>query len=163
MKWWDAPKGTRPEQRFWARTRRPESETTPDQCWLYMGPQTKAGYGRITVDGVCVFAHRYAYELLVGPIPEGKHIDHVKARGCTHHNCVNPAHLEPVTRRENILRGDSPAAKNARKTHCPKGHAYDDQNTYVRADGERDCRTCKRANDARRNGPALSREDRLTG
>ncbi len=92
-----------------------------------------------------VSAHRYAYELMVGPIPAGLTIDHK----CRVHNCVQPAHLEPVTCRVNILRGDT-GQNNAQKTHCPHGHPYSDDNLIVTLEGWRRCRTCRREADRRR-------------
>ncbi len=144
-------------QRFWARTRKPESDTQHDQCWLYIGPLTPDGYGQISSGGVTMTAHVFAYTLLVGPVPDGKQIDHVKERGCTHRNCVNPEHLEPVTSKENTLRGGGPTAKNARKTHCPRGHAYEADNIYRRADGSRECRIC-RALPKQRRAPLLEQK-----
>ncbi len=100
----------------------PEHKPELGPCWLWLGNITKAGYGRIVYKGISVLAHVYAYELLVGPAPTNdlKNIqrDHI----CKNKSCPNPEHLEQVTRRENILRGDSPTAKNARKELCEKGH-----------------------------------------
>jgi hypothetical protein len=76
-------------------------------------------------------------ELFVGPIPEGLVIDHL----CRNRGCINPTHMEPVTNAENVLRGEGPTAVNARKTHCKRGHPFDDVNTYVYAKG-RACRMC---------------------
>jgi hypothetical protein len=89
------------------------------------------------------YAHRFAYSVLVGPIPDGLQIDHL----CRNEMCVNPEHLEPVTQRINMLRGTGPQAVNAQKTHCPKGHPLSGNNVYahtVRATGTpgRRCRTC---------------------
>lgn len=92
-----------PEQRFWAFVEKTET------CWLWTGG-TNEGYGVLWLNGKNVKAHRFAYELLVGPIPDGLVLDHVVARGCQWRHCVNPAHLEPVTERVNILRGSSPLA-----------------------------------------------------
>ena len=83
-----------------------------------------------------------AYELLVGPIPEYLTLDHL----CRVRNCVNPAHLEPVTSAENILRGMSSPAQNARKTECLNGHAFTVENTLINVIGARVCRTCTRLN-----------------
>lgn len=100
-------------------------------CWLWTGTR-KNGYGRLNavIDGQhqCLLAHRVVYESLVGPVPDGLTLDH----RCRVRACVNPAHLEPVTMKENILRGESAGARNAVKTHCPKGHPYSPENTAVR-------------------------------
>ena len=122
------------EQRFWSKVDR------GDGCWAWLGTPTEKGYGRLDVDGRFWMAHRYSYTLLVGPIPDGLQIDHL----CRNRLCVNPAHLEPVTQRENIVRGISPAAMNASKTHCKRGHEFTPENTGVDASGGRYCRTCKR-------------------
>ena len=127
------------EDRFWAKVDK------ADTCWLWTGSRDHKGYGYFA-DGAgrLARAHRFAYELLVGPIPEGLEIDHVKERGCRHRHCVNPAHLEPVTHHENLMRGDTLVARNARKTHCPQGHPYAVPN-LVRLSGGRGCRECRRA------------------
>lgn len=91
------------------------------------------------VDGKQRYAHRLAYEWAVGPIPPGAQIDHL----CREPRCINPDHLEAVTQRENIVRGESPSAVNARKTHCLHGHEFTPENTYRRPDdGNRQCRAC---------------------
>lgn len=128
---------------FWAKVDK------TDGCWLWTRA-TQRGYGVATVafrtQGV---AHRYAYELLVGPIPEGMTIDHVKARGCTSKRCVNPAHMEVVTRGENTARSNrgrdnSGRKPRALKTHCKHGHEFTPENTYLCTNGSRACRTCSR-------------------
>lgn len=111
-----------------------------DGCWQWMGAQNGNGYGRLRVDGRAALAHRVAYEVLVGPIPEGLQTDHT----CRNRGCVNPDHLEPVTQRENILRGEGLPAQNAAKTTCPLGHPYQGENLYLSPRGDRQCRTCKR-------------------
>lgn len=87
-----------------------------------------------------VRAHRLVYELLVGPIPDGLQLDHL----CRNRGCVRPDHLEPVTRRTNILRGTGPSAIHARKTQCPHGHPYD-RTVTRRGTTERRCSTCENA------------------
>lgn len=120
-----------------------EFHEDPDTgCWIWRLGAIGGGYGVRVVDGRPRLVHRLHYEELVGPIPEGLVIDHL----CRTPRCVNPGHLEPVTQRENVLRGDSPHAQNARKTHCPQGHPYDNGNTYrIPATGHRKCLVCKRA------------------
>lgn len=110
---------------------------TPD-CWVWTGNRHEAGYGRIMIDRVLWRAHRAVYEATVGPIPDGLHIDHL----CRNRACVNPDHLEPVTEQVNILRGVSPHALNARKTHCQEGHPFAGDNLLLWADGKRRCRIC---------------------
>ena len=89
--------------------------------------------------GVPMLAHVFAYKLLVGVVPGGLELDHL----CRVPACVNPAHLEPVTHAENLMRSPvAPTAINARKTHCPQGHPYVAGNTYYRANGHRHCKTC---------------------
>lgn len=102
------------------------------------------GYGKFWDGERLVSAHRFAYEQMVGPIPEGLDIDHL----CRNRRCVRPDHMEPVSRRINTLRGNTLPAENATRTHCPEGHPYDDTNTRVRVRGgrrSRECRTCSRA------------------
>jgi hypothetical protein len=129
-----------PVKRFWSKV----DKNGPGGCWLWTGPQDGHGYGVFYVGGRGarrLRAHRVSYEWAIGPIHEGAVLDHVAARGCRHRHCVNPAHLEPVTQRVNILRGTGPSAGHARKTHCVNGHLFDDVNTYMH-DGVRKCRKC---------------------
>ena len=128
--------------RFWSKVEvRGEGE-----CWPYTGTILGNGYGQFRVQCKGRLAHRFAYEVSVGPIPDGMTLDHVKARGCTLLNCVNPAHLEPVTMLENLRRSTSVGAVNSRKTECPRcGSAYD-----VDAKGQRFCRPCRNAWKTRR-------------
>jgi len=97
------------------------------------------GYGKVNIDGKAKLAHRVVYEALVGPIPEGLQLDHL----CRNRACVNPAHLEPVTQRVNILRGTGTAAVHAAKTHCINGHPFDEANTYLYQGNKRMCRRCR--------------------
>lgn len=112
-------------------------------CWLWTGAMNNAGYAQVHFRGKTCLAHRLIYELLVGPIPQGLDLDHVKDRGCKHRHCINPEHLEPVTRQVNLLRGDTVNARHVAKTHCPKGHGYTEENT-IRRRGSRECRECGR-------------------
>lgn len=114
-----------------------------DECWLYAGNITDVGYGRLQLPTGRYLVHRLTYEQFVDKIPEGFDIDHL----CRIRSCVNPEHLEAVTRKENILRGEGLAAVNARKTHCSKGHPYTGHNLYYVVqsnDGlrRRKCRIC---------------------
>ena len=92
-------------------------------CWLWLGSDNGHGYGLMAGGrrGQQFYVHRLAYELTNGSIPEGKEIDHL----CRVRRCVNPAHLEIVDHRTNILRGQTWGAANHQKTHCPQGHPYD--------------------------------------
>jgi hypothetical protein len=107
--------------RFWEKVRQGHA---PDECWPWTAGTSgsRAAYGVLAfkVKGRTIhkYAHRIAYELEIGPIPEGLEIDHL----CRNPICVNPAHLEPVTHRENVLRGEATSAQNARKAHCIRGH-----------------------------------------
>jgi hypothetical protein len=116
-------------------------------CHVWSKPLNTYGYGAIWVDGANRMAHRVAYELSEGPIPEGLVIDHL----CRNRACVNPAHMEPVTNHENVMRGEGEAAKNKAKTHCPQGHEYSEDNTYRAARGDRQCKTCRRERDQQRS------------
>jgi hypothetical protein len=143
------PRDETPTERFWLYV----DKDGPGGCWLWTKALNIHGYGKFSLAGRSVPAHRCAYALFVGPVPEGLDIDHTchnidadcaGGRTCLHRRCVNPAHLEPVTPRENVLRGRTFVADNVAKTHCPKGHPYDEANTR-RYKGGRVCRACDRA------------------
>ena len=126
------------EERFWSKV-----EKGPG-CWEWTACKLKKGYGRIKQNGVKYSAHRISWEMKNGKIPKGLQIDHL----CRNTSCVNPDHLEPVTQKENILRGVGITAVNAKKTECPKGHKFTDANTYItppghRSSGSRSCRKCR--------------------
>ena len=121
-------------------------------CWIWEGTISSWGYGHFAFQGKSHKAHRWGFERLVGPV-EGPldHLCHTRSvelgechggNECIHRRCVNPDHLVPVTSRENILMGMSQSAINARKTHCHKGHLFDDANTHFTPDGRRVCRKC---------------------
>ena len=112
-------------------------------CWLWTGCLSKAGYGQMSVHGKLNYAHRISYEVFIGPIPLGLHIDHK----CRVRACINPRHLEPVTHAENVRRGDAGKVTGLRgkaMTHCKNGHEFTEKNTYINiGTGDRVCRTCR--------------------
>lgn len=132
---------SRRTERFWAQV---DKSTGEAGCWVWKGHQSPNGYGlfgkRVGEEQREVRAHRFAYTLMVGPIEEGLTLDHL----CRNRLCVNPGHLEAVSLRENILRGEGATARNAAKTHCKWGHPFDLFNTFYRSDGRR-CRACEQA------------------
>lgn len=123
-------------------------------CWIWIASEKGNGYGQFSdAEGRVRSAHRVAYELFIGAIPEGLQIDHL----CRNRACVNPSHMEPVTNKENTLRGVGFAAVNAAKTHCAAGHPYSADNTYVTSLGHRQCRECRRIFDKSRVRASRSR------
>ena len=119
-------------ERFWSKV-----DDSGDGCWPFLGAVTERGYGRFTIANRMYQAHRVAYELAVGLIPDGMQLDHL----CRNRRCCNPAHLEPVTNRENQMRGFGVSGVNARKTHCPQGHEYTPDNLRG-SKPYRQCRAC---------------------
>jgi hypothetical protein len=110
-----------------------------DGCWVWTGALHNFGYGITSIKAKAVLAHRISYQTLVGPIPDGLHLDHL----CRNPPCVNPSHLEPVTCKENLHRGPTTmAAINRAKTHCVRNHEFTPANTWVDKRGSRYCRAC---------------------
>lgn len=168
------PQGRSIEERFWSNV-----VEDPSGCWIWTGGKTRGGYGQFTPittgpEAKTWKAHRFAYDIMVGPIPDGLQLDHL----CRVRHCVNPEHLEPVTAQVNTLRGIGVSALNAKKIRCPscqgaytldanggrkcnrciarralakklslckRGHPLVDGNVHIYADGKRRCMTCFRA------------------
>lgn len=127
---------------FWKKVKKTEGG-----CWEWAAAKGPYGYGYFSIgNGRAIHAHRVSYELAYGPIPAGLHIDHL----CRNKGCVNPAHLEAVTQKENTLRGIGLSAQNAKKTHCKYGHPLNEENTRVymikngkrKGSVQRECKIC---------------------
>lgn len=119
-------------------------------CWEWRGHIGTYGYGLVTYHGVRYMAHRAVFACLVGAPDQDLDLDHL----CRNRKCVRPSHLEPVTRRENLLRGETIPAGHALKTHCDSGHEFTKENTYLRPEG-RYCRTCRTNAGIRRTGDPI--------
>lgn len=139
-------------------------------CWIWGGNWDRFGYGRTSINcghSRFKFAHRVAYELLVGPIPNNLPLDHK----CRVHCCVNPAHLEPVTHKENVRRGIVSELVSKRRramTHCKRGHPFSGENLAVNSNGSRRCLACcrmrtKLTNKKKRKGPFWEHSGSLSG
>jgi HNH endonuclease len=109
-------------------------------CWLWTASGSTNGYGHVMVMRRLWRAHRLASILSGTALRDDQELDHL----CRNRRCVNPAHLEPVSHRVNTLRGATITAANARKTHCSRGHRFDEANTAIQAGGARKCRACDR-------------------
>jgi hypothetical protein len=143
--------------RFWSKVNIGE----PADCWTWKLDGGIGGYGQFSIGGKGYYAHRISYEIAKGPIPAGLHIDHL----CRVRNCVNPKHLEAVTRKENLRRAkawEGGAAFQRNKTHCSEGHPYEGYNLFIARTGQRVCRACARRNSqasrarkAEREGPKV--------
>lgn len=123
-----------PEERFWTKV----SGGPVTDCWEWGSGRLANGYGYfVTAWPERMVAHRWAYQQLIADVPDGLDLDHL----CRNRACVNPWHLDPVTRKVNLNRGIHP---NAVKTHCSRGHAYTPENTRINVRGSRECRECIR-------------------
>lgn len=143
-------------EQFMART-----EPGPNGCIHWTGNVLR-GYGRVTKNGGAnERAHRVAYKLFRGPIPDGLVLDHL----CRNKRCVNPEHMEVVTIGENVLRGGSVPAQNARKANCVRGHPLVGGNLYTEMDRDgrthRRCRTCRSKTSSERNKDPKNRDQRI--
>ena len=117
--------------KFWSKVEK------TDSCWNWKGGVMSSGYGSFNLNKKSVLVHRYSYEILKHMIPKNLVIDHK----CKNKLCVNPEHLEVVTQKENVLRGDSFMSTNAKKTHCPQGHEYLGENLKI-YNNRRYCKRC---------------------
>jgi hypothetical protein len=136
--------------RFWDKVH-PEPNSG---CWLWLASCDGNGYGHVRVSGKLMLSHRVTYMAYVGVIPDGFELDH---RVCSQRLCCNPAHLAAVTHKANCLRSTAFVAVNAVKTHCPKGHAYDSENTRW-YQSRRYCRACHIINSDTDENRTRSRE-----
>lgn len=126
------------DARFWAKVEG-GGPGEPDECWNWIGALRSPGYACFWDGERTQGGHRWAYQRFVGPIPEGYTIDHL----CRNMVCVNPAHMEPVPIGVNTSRSNNVSARNARKTHCKRGHEFTPENTFLTAKGGRGCRECR--------------------
>lgn len=114
---------------------------TVGECKVWQGPLGHPRYPSISIRNRKTYVHRFIYSQLVEEIPSGHDVDHI----CHNPRCVNPDHLQAITHRENLLRGATSAARNAARTHCPRGHEYAGANLIRMPNGARACRTCVNA------------------
>ena len=115
-------------------------QTPESGCWLWIGAVNHKDYGCLHVNGRTMVAHRFIYTSLIGPIPNGLQLDHL----CRVRSCVNPHHLEPVTCRENVMRGQGVAVIHSQKTHCFRGHLLSGDNLVLIRGQYRNCKVCLR-------------------
>lgn len=138
-------------ERLLARITHSEELFKGTPCWLWQGSKSKAGYGTVSISKKIMYTHRVFFELLKGSIEKGLVIDHL----CRNRSCCNPDHLESVTQKVNIQRGDTGiaggsvmGARNAARTHCKYGHEFNEDNTYYTAANPkiRYCKLCRKRN-----------------
>jgi len=139
----------------WTFERRVMSKVIIDAngCWVWHGSRMRNGYGQISVGGKRIATHKYVYLAKRGPYDQALDLDHL----CRNRACCNPDHLEPVTRSENLRRGNVGTwakAVNGSKTHCPKGHPLSGENLYIHPTGRRCCRKCAAIRSASRRNRA---------
>lgn len=135
----------------------------PSGCWIWIASMSGNGYGAVRWNGKQEGTHRVSYELAHGQISGGLVLDHL----CRTTLCVNPDHLEEVTCRENLLRGETLAAENHNKTRCIRGHPLSGSNLNIDCRGMRQCRICnrmrsKRCKDKMRKDPSWVERQRET-
>jgi len=125
-------------ERFWPKVREGRAYKNLGPCWIWTAGLDTSGYGHIGLEGRCLLAHRVSYRWWKGPIPRWLELDHL----CFRAACVNPAHLEPVTRAVQMQRY---SAHVQASPVCKRGHRYDEgDNTYLLPNGDRRCRRCQR-------------------
>lgn len=148
-------------ERFWVKV---DKSGGPDACWPWTSAISEAGYGVFTLNRKTQYAHRLAYTLSVGPIPDEMDLDHtchnrdLSCAGgdtCRHRRCQNWRHHDPVPGEVNIRRGG-----RGRQTHCKRGHPFDTDNTIRDPNGARRCRTCRDARNAKRHADPKPRRQR---
>lgn len=118
----------------------------PSSCWIWIANTTHDGYGMVAIGKSKAYTHVFEFEKHRGPKPKGLELDHL----CRNRACCNPEHLEPITHRENILRGNTLPAMLAKKTHCLRGHPFSGSNLRVNKTGSRTCIACCRIRDKAR-------------
>lgn len=140
-------------QLFWAKVKIDHSG-----CWLWIGHVNKVnGYGQFWDGEKVIGAHVFSYRQFVGPIPPKHEPDHL----CRVRHCVCPSHLEAVTRKENLLRGNTLTAKNSNKTFCSRGHPFSGENLFIAKNGSRQCRICRKYHDRKWRSENRARRQEL--